>query len=747
MEPVLLEIEGMFCTSCSRAVERVLQRLPGVAEARVGFATGVASIVVDASSGGEDVQARAIAAASDLGYPARPWSPHASRPAGEADLLTELAVRVAVGAFLGMWVMVFQLGIYVDPDAPDTLLLARLAAVFATPVVFVVGSRFHLAGWRTLRAGVPGMDALASWGSLGAWSLSVAQLLRGSAEVWFDAASLLVVFLLVGRLLEARARARGVDAVGALLDLTPETVQLVGSSGVREVVAATIEPGDRVLVPAGSRFPVDGTVATGRSLVDRAALTGESVPEPVGPGDDVEAGCTNLSGPLELQVTASIGSRLLDRIAMQVRVALDQRSEVQGTAEWLSERAVPVVVVLTAVTTLGVWLAGGTADAAVLRGLTVLVITCPCALGLAAPLVRVAAIGEAAQRGILFKDADALERAGRVERVAFDKTGTLTIGRPHIVGVHRLGNTPREALLQLAASAEHGSDHPLASALQAAAEPETAGERESVVGRGVIWRHAGRTVRVGSRDWLGVAEPALPGRATEVWVEVDGAALGAILLDDTLRDDAEQTVEVLERMGMELALWSGDADGPVERVAAAVGIPAWRSRMTPSDKAAEVRTQDLPLAFVGDGINDTPVLAAATVGIAVEGATDAARAAADVVVRAAGLPRVADALLLAREARRRARLNLTWALSYNALAVPVAMAGWIRPEWAALAMVLSSASVTLNASRPWPRLRGPRGGVGPASCASIVHDRSGQRPDATDHRGRASLHGLHPDPG
>ncbi len=511
------------------------------------------------------------------------------------------------------------------------------------------------------------------------------------------------MLLLVGRLLEARARANGVNAVRELLDLTPETVSLRTDDGVVQVVAATVEPGAVVEVPAGARVPLDGVVVSGRSTLDRSVLTGESEAVVVGEGDDVEAGCTNGAGPLAIEVTAGVGQRALDRIATQVRAALDQRAEVPGFAQRLSERAVPLILGLATLTLAGVWLASGSLEAGLLRALTVLVVTCPCALGVAAPLVRVVSIGRAATRGVLFRDADALERAGEIDVVVFDKTGTLTRGEPVLVDVVPVGGWTVDAVRRLAAGAEAGSDHPLGRAIRGAVDhAEEAGERVVVPGQGVEWTHDGRVVQVGSRAWLAADESPRGEGATEVWVTVDGERAGFLLLVDTLRADALATVRRLRDQEVELALWSGDGQAPVARVAKAVGLQAWAAGLSPLDKAervAALEAEGKRVAFVGDGVNDAPALAAATVGIAVEGATDAARAASGVVIRAHGLPRVADALQTALSARQRARTNVSWALAYNGLAVPLAVAGWLSPELAALAMVLSSLSVTLNATR------------------------------------------------
>lgn len=691
-EPVLLSVDGMFCGSCARALQKVLERLPGVERARVGYATEVASLWLEPSADPDRVVRRAVRAAEDLGYPSRPWSPMLDIQAPTVD--EGLQVRIALGGFLGMWVMVAQVGLYLGDLGPDDrLLLARIAAVFATPVVFGVGDRFLLAGWRTLRAGVPGLDTLVAAGAIGAWTLSMATLLGGSSEVWFDSAAMLVIFLLVGRLVEGAARARGANAVRALLALTPETA-VVHRDGWLEVPASEVRPGERVRVSPWAKVPVDGPVLAGASSVDRQALTGESLPVAVGVGDTLEAGSLNQSGVLEIEAVATVGQRRVDRIATQVRRALDQRAEQPGWGERFAERWFFLVVGLATLTLFAAGVTVGWREG-ILRALAVLVITCPCALSVAGPLVTAVAMGRAARDGVLFRDGDALRRLARVDALALDKTGTLTLGRPRVAQVEILPGV-EEDLLALAAQAEVGSRHPLARALEAHRHAEAPGERYELPGVGVAWRSMQGEIRVVRRP----EDAPLPvdGR-TETWVAREGRWLGRILFEDTLRGDARPTVDAL-RPRVRMAIWSGDVEGPVAAAAAALAIDG-HARQTPEDKAERVSAWQEAghvVAFVGDGVNDAPALARADIGIAVVEATDTARAAAAVTLRGGGLRAVGTAVGLARTAESRARWNLGWALFYNGLALPLAMGGWVRPHWAALAMVASSLTVTLSAA-------------------------------------------------
>lgn len=727
---LLLSVDGMFCSSCARAAERQLSKVPGVIGVQVGFVTGVASLRLGPSAGAGATEAAALQALGALGYPSRPYLPAAfaaPNPAAEAEA-TALAQRLAIAWLAGMWVMIAQLVLYLHPglSLSEAGLLARFSGVLATPVVFVSGWRFHLAAWRTLRAGAPGMDLLVSLGAIGAWALSWIRLAQGGAAVWFDAATMLISLLLLGRLLEARARRRGMDAVRGLLDLSPERVEVwrpEGEGGAfRWAPAAAVDPGARVRVQPQARFALDGVVRVGHSEVVRAAMTGEARPVAVGPGDGVEAGCTNGGGVLEIEVTGVVGQRALDRVAAALRAALDQRTEDPGLAARWSERLVPVVLALSALTGGARLLGGAGWVEATAAALTVLVVTCPCALGLAVPLARVAAMGQAARRGLLFTSPAALERAAAVDTVVLDKTGTLTEGRPRLRAISGPpgdeNNVRNDVLLHLAASASAGGAHPLSDAIAALGPVERGGEREQRPGAGVRWRFAGREVCVGSAAWLGAPEAPADDPDSVVWVSQDGALVGALRFADPLRPEAPQSLAALSAAGLGLHLWSGDAEGPVRAAAAAVGQPALEARwgLRPEEKEAGVRALRAAgrvVAFVGDGINDAPALARADLGVAVRQATDAARAAAELVVRGGGLEQVVVGLHIARVARRRARQNLAWAFVYNGIALPLAVGGWLSPGQAAVAMVFSSLSVTLNAARALP----PTPGLPPSAGA------------------------------
>lgn len=697
----LFRVGGLWCTSCARAVELVLRRQAGVVGARVSFATGTA--VVDVASSGPSLD-RLMVPVRKLGYRPAPWDPHPGPWRPDEALSTQLSVRLAVAVLLGMWVMLFQLALYVgEPGPEDARWLASLAGAFSTPVVWVAGARFHRAGFRTLRAGAPGMDFLVSAGSIAAWTVSMASLWAGRVEVWFDTATMLVTLLLAGRAIESRIRARGLQRVETVVRPAVERAVVFRGEDEAECPLESVSVGEVCRVESEHQIPFDGVVEAGHAALDASVLTGESEPVPVGPGDPVQAGAVVMEGSLRLRVTAGVGERRIDAIAARVSEALDQRTELQAVADAFAERLVPGVGVLAGVTGLAVWATTGDPTAATLRAVAVWVVTCPCALGLAVPVAAAVSVAAAARRGIVFRDPDALERAARVEHVVFDKTGTLTAARPQVVQVEPEWAADR--VLARAASAEWGIEHPLAATLRHAAdrrglEVDRRGRRRVLPGCGVAWQPPqGPEVRVGSPEWAG-ADGSVPDDA--VAVAEGSTLLGWVRVDAPLLPGAAEVVASLKARGMTVSLWSGDGEARVRAVAAELNISDARGRQGPEDKAEAVRArtaQGVSVAFVGDGINDAPALASADLGVAVSGAAEAALAVSPVVLRRGGVEQVEHLLRGARRARSVMRQNLLWAVVYNATAIPAAIAGVVSPQWAAAAMVLSSLTVSANAVR------------------------------------------------
>jgi len=712
----VLTVDGMFCAACAASVEAVLARQPGVASAAVNFAAEAA--VVEWHPGAHDT-APLVDAVRRLGYDTRLIGEEGAGRSPAPDPARDLGLRLIVSLFFGMWAMLPSIVLYLDvvTDPSSRYGLALAAGLFSLPVVLYAGLPFYRMGIVTLRHGVAGVDALVTVGVAGSLVLSGSALLAGSADVYFEVAVALVTLQLIARLLDLRVRRKARDAVVGLLELAPTTLTVVHEDGVaRRAVLKEVKPGDTVRVGSGERVAVDGRIVAGRARIDRSLLTGESDPVRLGPDDSLHAGERVIDGACDVVVTASAGQRRIDGLARQVREMLATRPGWQRAADTVARHFLGLSVLAAAGAAALVLTAGGTPSEAAVRALAVFVIACPCALSLAAPIAGLTASAAAARRGIILRDLNAVTGAAVPDRLFMDKTGTLTLGRPAVVAVHTFAGADEREVLRAAAMAEHASPHPIARALAAAAEKAgicaaalaaaaAEGELRETPGRGVRWSLGERTIAVGSIDWLraaGIDIPALPETtATRAGVARNGRLIGVVDLEDALRPGIEEVIGSLRSRGLAPVILSGDGPGPVARIAARLGCEA-HAGLTPEEKVRCIehwRNSGAKTAFVGDGINDGPALAAADLGVAVGQATDAARSAAAVSLveaDATALPALFD---LTRRARRIVRENLAWAVAYNIVAIPAAMAGWVHPVVAAGAMALSSVTIVLNALR------------------------------------------------
>ena len=710
---MVVSIDGMWCGSCALAVERTIAKVPGVTWASTSFAGGSALVRWDPQ---RFDPAELFARVERLGYRIVPLV-----ETGEVEQRIDAQaravwVRLAVAVFFGMWSMLGTLALYLDPAlaaSPQGWWVALASSCAALPVVSFSAWAFYRAGWRTLRAGVPGMDALVSIGALSASLLSAWRLAQGSAEVYVDTATMLVGFMLCGRLIELYARRRNSAAVNALRQAVPETARRIGADGaLDELPVADIQPGERVLVHAGERIAVDGVVLEGESEVDRAVVNGESAPAGVRPGDRVEAGSINLACALTVRVECRYGERFLDRIGVRMLELAGAKSTVALQAERFARWLLPLALALAALSFGLVWLAGGGAVPALLRALSVLVAACPCAVGLALPLAYAAAVASAAPHGILFRDPASLEALAGAREILFDKTGTLTHGQLEVAGMRCADGVLRGDLLYWAALAETGIAHPIAQAIRAASPQLMAGQpAEAGVAqrhaRGSAWRSADHDLAIlaGNAEWLrdqGVAVPEgteEPG--TRIDVACNGSWCGTLWLRDRLRDDARATLQALDGAGIAVQMVTGDSEHAARPVGLAAGLSPARiqAACTPAQKADIVAGAGKPVVFVGDGINDALALAAADCGIAVQGASTAAVATAGVVIVSGGLAGVAAAWRHARRTVAIVRQNLLFSMVYNAAVLGLAALGTIPPVAAAAAMLASSVSVLANAAR------------------------------------------------
>ncbi len=691
-----LLVGGMTCASCVGRVEKKLNRLDGVS-ATVNLATASARVAYDPALVDEDTL---LATVERTGYTASLPGLEDDPAAAEDTRARVLLRRLAVAAPLTVAVTVLAM-------APGVPRLPWLQLLLTLPVVAYAGWPFHRAAAVNARHLASTMDTLVSIGTVAAFGWSVAELLRGEVHLYFEVAATVTTFLLLGRWLEARATSRAGSALHALLELGETRAVLLEDDDEREVDVAALRPGMRVLVRPGARVPTDGVVVAGRSSCDESMVTGESLPVEKAIGDEVVGGTLNADGRLEVEVTRIGRDTLLARIRQTVADAQTGKAPVQRLADRVSAVFVPVVLVVAVLTAAAWLLAGQGADAAVTAAVAVLVIACPCALGLATPTAMLVGTGRAAQLGIVVRSAEVLETSRAVTTVVLDKTGTLTTGR---MQVHEVAGDD-EALL-LAAALEHGSEHPVARAIVAhATSPLPAVEDFTALpGSGVRGTVAGTRVEVGRAPEpealpADLAEAVRAGRArgrTTVLVSVDGRPRAVVAVGDTLRPESHEAVAALHDSGIRTVLLTGDHESAARHVADQLGIATVVAGVRPEDKLAEVRRlQDAgeTVAMVGDGVNDAAALVQADLGIAVGTGTDAAIEAGDITL-VNGDPRlVVAALRLSRRTLTVIRQNLFWAFAYNVVGIPVAAAGLLDPMLAGAAMAASSVCVVTNSLR------------------------------------------------
>lgn len=728
-----LEVLGMTCASCVRRVEKAAGAVAGVEGAQVSFATHTARIAVSDEEKRQRISQEVIAAIAAAGYQAQEVAREAARDAGDAEA-RGLKREVLLAAALAVPLLAIAMSHGAIPGT-DGAAAGWLQLALATPIVFGPGRRFLRQALGALRHGAADMSTLVSIGALSAWGYSSVTLLRHpghGAHLYFEAAAAIVTFVLLGKWLEARARGRLGDAVRGLVALAPKTARRERGGEVQEVAVAELAVGDRVRVLPGERVPADGEVVSGASAVDESLLSGESLPVDKRAGDEVTGGTLNQSGALVVEVRRVGAATALAQIAAAVAEAQSTRAPIARLADRVAGVFVPIVIAVALATfALWLWIDPSQPGLAVERFVAVLVIACPCALGLATPAAVAVGTGRGAELGILVKGGEALEAVSRVDTVLLDKTGTVTAGKPTLTRVHALAPGGEADLLALVAAVEQWSEHPVARAIVAGAAaasasagaqlPLEATEARVEAGAGIEGRVVvgGRRlqVRVGTSAWLGVATAPLDALADELagqgatpsFVAVDGELAGLVAVSDPPTAEAKRAVAELLAMGLEVALVSGDREATAKAVAAELGIARVMAPVRPADKArvvAEERARGRVVAMVGDGLNDAPALAAAHVGIAIGSGTDVANAAADLSLLRGGVAQLPRALRLGRASLRTIRHNLFWAFVYNALGIPIAagalyaVTGWqLSPVLASAAMSLSSVSVLGNSLR------------------------------------------------
>ncbi|WP_327439588.1 heavy metal translocating P-type ATPase [Pseudomonas donghuensis] len=709
-----LQIGGMTCASCAGRVERALAKVPGVQQVTVNLANERAHLQLF----GQIDSSVLIDAVSQAGYTASlPQSAKVNQAEAEQRLRKErwsvaLAVLLALPLVLPM---------LVQPFGIHWMLPAWAQFVLATPVQFILGARFYVAAWKAVRAGAGNMDLLVAIGTSAGYGLSIYQWVTTRdgivPHLYFEASAVVIALILLGKYLESRAKRQTASAIRALEALRPERALLLVDGQERDVAISELRLHDLVLVKPGERFPVDGEVIEGLSHADEALISGESLPVPKQPGDKVTGGAINGEGRLLVRTLALGTETVLARIIRLVEDAQAAKAPIQKLVDRVSQVFVPAVLVLALITLVGWLLDGAPMEYALINAVAVLVIACPCALGLATPTAIMAGTGVAARHGILIKDAEALERAYAVNRVVFDKTGTLTSGSPRIVHSRALVGEQAH-LLQLAGALQRGSEHPLAKAVLDACEEQglpvaAISDSQSLTGRGIAGSLDGRELALGNRRLLDESglQPGELAASAQAW-EAEGRTLswlierspqarvlGLFAFGDSLKPGAGQAVRQLAGQGISSHLLTGDNRGSAKVVGEALGITDVYAEVLPADKAATVAAlkQSGVVAMVGDGINDAPALAAADIGIAMGGGTDVAMQAAGITLMR-GDPRLVPAALeISRKTYAKIRQNLFWAFIYNLIGIPLAAFGMLNPVLAGAAMALSSVSVVSNA--------------------------------------------------
>ncbi|WP_258110714.1 cation-translocating P-type ATPase [Alicyclobacillus sp. SP_1] len=709
----MLSIEGMTCAACAARIEKVVQRVPGVELVQVNLASEKGRVVYRTDTATEQDVLSAVAKA---GYTARLLKDvEESAEKARRKKLQQVETRI------------FWLGVILTAPLVAQMLWMTLSKgpgflspiaefLLATPVQFYVGWRFYRGAYHALRGGAANMDVLVALGTSVAYVTSVVNLLLSSPDLYFDTSATIVTLIYLGKVLESRAKARSSEAVAKLADLqTGVAHRLTDDGGEEDVPADELTSGCLVRVRPGERVPADGVVVEGQALVDESFLTGESVPVLHVSGETVTGASMNHQSSFVFRVTAAGRDTELARIIRLVDEAQGTKAPVQRLADKISGIFVPVVLGLSLLTFVGWALLVGWTPA-ILSAVAVLVIACPCSLGLATPTAIMVGTGVGADAGILIKGGEHLERAERVQAVVFDKTGTLTSGALTVTDTVVLPGVALSLheLLEFAAAIEAHSQHPIASAIVKAtrmsnADVVAARDVEETAGSGLSGTVNGRTVRVGQFRWLSAFARTDEGATqlsrfedegkTTVGVVVDDTLCGLIALSDTIRSDAFEAVQQLRDMGLEVWMLTGDNERVASAVAAAVGLKQWHAGVRPEDKIQkikELQARGLVVAMVGDGINDAPALAGADVGIAMGSGTDIALESAAVVLTNQSVSSVAKALRLSKKTMRKIRQNLFWAFFYNAVGIPLAAFGLLHPVFAGAAMALSSVSVVTN---------------------------------------------------
>jgi Cu2+-exporting ATPase len=691
-----LLVRGASCAGCIARIESGMLADERVETARLNLSTGRLALVWR----GEPSAARGfVTRLGEIGYPATPYEPERESDPQKEDE-RRLLRAMAVAGFAMANVMLLSISVWsggLEMSGSMQSLMHRISALIVLPAVAYAGQPFFRSAWAVLKHRHVNMDVPISLAVLLACGLSVYETFIGHGETYYDAAAMLLFFLLIGRFLDMRLRAKASQAARGLAAMQAATANRLRPDGAMEAIPARdVRAGDQLVLAAGDRVPVDAVIIEGEGALDASLVSGETAPVAASPGVQVFSGMLNLDGKLVVRASADRENSLLAEITRMVEAGEQSRSRFVRLADQAARLYVPLVHSLALATLIG-WLVAGDTRTAIINAIAVLIITCPCALGLAVPAVQVVASGRLFKAGVLVKSGDALERMAGVDTVVVDKTGTLTEGRPRLVEPEAVP----EGMLELAARLARTSRHPLSRAIaDAAGMGPAAKDVRETPGGGLDCVENGRHLRFGSARWLGIETVSDP--HSEAWLIIDDGEPVRFRFQDRLRSDAREAIDGLRQRGCRIELLSGDRCGPVGAIAAELGIESWTAELKPQDKIARIEALKLDgccVLMIGDGINDAPALAAANASVSLASAAEISQAAADFVLQGNKLTGCLVALDISRAAKSRVLENFGLAAAYNAIAVPLAVMGFVTPLIAAIAMSASSILVTLNALR------------------------------------------------